>query len=92
MIAGRWQHGFNIGLAELKGMRGDGPLLLLRRFYADCLTHSEQALGCSADLFGAGHLMFGSDWPFTMGISDPHKYLAGLNAGLAKRLRQADFG
>jgi aminocarboxymuconate-semialdehyde decarboxylase len=89
MMAGRWQHGFNIALPELKGMRGDGPLLLLRRFYADCLTHGEQTLDCAADLFGLEHLIFGSDWPFAMGIADPHGYLAGLRAGLAEQLRRA---
>ena len=89
MMAGRWQHGFNIALPELKEMRGDGPLLLLRRFYADCLTHSEQALDCSADLFGLEHLIFGSDWPFAMGIADPRGYLAGLRAELAEQLRKA---
>lgn len=89
MMAGRWQHGFNIALPELKEMRGDGPQLLLRRFYTDCLTHSEKALDCSADLFGLEHLIFGSDWPFAMGIVDPHSYLAGLSAGLAEQLRKA---
>lgn len=92
MAAGRWQHGFNVALPELKSMRGDGPLPLLRRFYADCLTHGNEALACSAGLFGPEHLLFGSDWPFAMGIADPQAYLTNLGGGLAARLRKAHPG
>lgn len=89
MVAGRWQHGFNIALPELSDMRGDGPLTLLRRFHADCLTHDEVALNCSANLFGPDHLLFGSDWPFLMGIEEPHQVLARLPNKLADKLRTA---
>ncbi len=50
---------------------------------------SDEALNCSIGLFGARHLMFGSDWPFAMGIRDPHAYLSGLNSVVAEQLRRA---
>jgi len=89
MVAGRWQHGFNMALPELRDMPPDGVLPLLRRFYADCLTHGEDALHCSAGVFGADHLLFGSDWPFLMGTADPHEALALLPDGVAENLRGA---
>jgi aminocarboxymuconate-semialdehyde decarboxylase len=88
MMAGRWQHGFDIALPELADVQGEGPLALLGRFYADCLTHSEQALACSAAIFGKDQILFGSDWPFLMGIAEPHRYL-GQQHSLADHIRNA---
>jgi len=77
MIAGRWQRGFDTKQPGV-GARMLPPATLLSTFYVDCLTHSPDALACSAEIFGERRLLFGSDWPFPMGLSQPHDYLARL--------------
>jgi aminocarboxymuconate-semialdehyde decarboxylase len=59
------------------------------RFYADCLAHDEGALECSARLFGQDLLLFGSDWPFSMGTPDAQDALARLPRDIADKLRAA---
>jgi aminocarboxymuconate-semialdehyde decarboxylase len=77
MLAGRWQHGFETNQPGVDTQMTP-PATLLSAFYADCLTHSPAALACSAEIFGKERLLFGSDWPFLMGLSQPHDYLAHL--------------
>lgn len=88
MIAGRWQRGFD---TEQPGVdtRTASPAVLLSALYADCLTHSPAALACSAEVFGTGRLLFGSDWPFLMGLSQPHDYLAHLPRELRDQIYSA---
>jgi aminocarboxymuconate-semialdehyde decarboxylase len=40
--------------------------------YADSLTHSPRALRFLVDVLGEDHVMLGSDYPFDMGVADPH--------------------
>jgi aminocarboxymuconate-semialdehyde decarboxylase len=39
------------------------PSAYLRRFYYDCLTHSEAALRLVIDTVGADRVVLGTDWP-----------------------------
>jgi aminocarboxymuconate-semialdehyde decarboxylase len=88
MIAGRWQRGFD---TEQPGVdtRTAPPAVVLSGLYVDCLTHSRAALACSAEVFGQGRLLFGSDWPFLMGLSQPHDYLAQLPQALRDQIYNA---
>jgi aminocarboxymuconate-semialdehyde decarboxylase len=52
------------GLTSASGATGD-VLDAFRRFYADtAVSGSRAALRCGVDFFGAGHVVFGTDFPF----------------------------
>jgi aminocarboxymuconate-semialdehyde decarboxylase len=38
--------------------------------YADCIAHHPSALRLAQDIFGPDHVLFGSDWPFPMGLPE----------------------
>ena len=82
-VAARVQHGWAATGADKSGER---PLDSFRRFCADCITHSAAALAHAADVFGDDHVYFGSDWPFPMGLMDPHVQLASVSAAFRKRM------
>jgi aminocarboxymuconate-semialdehyde decarboxylase len=48
------------------------PYAYLGSVYADSLTHSEKALRFLVDVLGEDHIVLGSDYPFDMGVPDPH--------------------
>jgi aminocarboxymuconate-semialdehyde decarboxylase len=37
-------------------------------------------------MHGEGHVLFGSDWPFSMGLPDPHKQLADVDASFRHQI------
>ena len=39
-------------------------------------------------MHGQDRILFGSDWPFSMGLPDPHKQLANTDALLRRRIFQ----
>ena len=39
-------------------------------------------------MHGQERVLFGSDWPFSMGLPDPHKQLADTDASLRRRIFQ----
>jgi len=88
MLAGRWQHGFETKQPGVD-MQMTPPAALLSALYVDCLTHSPAALACSAEIFAKERLLFGSDWPFLMGLSQPHDYLAHLPQALRDQIYNA---
>ena len=47
------------------------PSDYFRRFYLDCLSYSDPALLCALALYGADHIVLGSDAPFAVG--DPQR-------------------
>jgi aminocarboxymuconate-semialdehyde decarboxylase len=47
------------------------PLAAARRFRADCIAHHPAGLSLARSIFGDHHIMFGSDWPFPMGLPQP---------------------
>jgi aminocarboxymuconate-semialdehyde decarboxylase len=85
MIAGRWQRGFESGQPGVD-TQSQSPNTLLPRFYADCITHSEVALSCSAAVFGEDRMLFGSDWPFLMGLPEPANFISRLSQSLRDRI------
>jgi aminocarboxymuconate-semialdehyde decarboxylase len=60
--------------------------IALRRFCVDCMTHDAGALAQAATVFGEENIVFGSDWPFDMGLPQPHVQLAGVTAQARHRL------
>lgn len=67
-LCGRLQRGF---LTRRPGVDADGvemPLQAARRFYADGIAHDDAALDLAKAIFGEDHVLYGSDWPFPMGL------------------------
>ena len=60
-----------IGSSEARGNITKPPSTYLRRFYYDCLTHSEAALRLILDTVGADRVVLGTDWPADMRIDWP---------------------
>ena len=56
------------------------PSTYLRRFYYDCLTHSEAALRMLIDTVGVDRVVFGTDWPADMAIDWPVSWVLGLES------------
>jgi aminocarboxymuconate-semialdehyde decarboxylase len=61
-----------------------------RHFLVDCITHSEAALALVAETFGSDHVLFGSDWPFSMGLINPHEQMALVEPSLRNVVLAAD--
>ncbi|MCV9936881.1 amidohydrolase [Boseaceae bacterium BT-24-1] len=77
-VAGRWQRGFETGRPGVN-REVEPPAHALRRFCVDCIAHDDTLLDLAASVFGPERIVFGSDWPFPMGLIEPHKQLAGLS-------------
>ena len=76
-LAGRFEQGFATGRPGIDTKRL-APKVLMQRLCVDCIAHDETALALSTAVFGEGNVVFGSDWPFPMGLLDPHRQLRGL--------------
>lgn len=85
MVAGRWQRGFDTRRPGIDGARAR-PGDLLRRLFVDCIVHDRAALDLVAAVFGAERILFGSDWPFPMGLPLPRRQLAEIDPALRRRI------
>jgi aminocarboxymuconate-semialdehyde decarboxylase len=56
------------------------PSAYLRKFYYDCLTHSEAALRYLIDTVGVDRVVFGTDWPADMAIDWPVSWVLSLES------------
>ena len=56
------------------------PSAYLKKFYYDCLTHSEAALRMVIDTAGADRVVLGTDWPADMRIDWPVAWVLGLQS------------
>jgi aminocarboxymuconate-semialdehyde decarboxylase len=56
------------------------PSAYLRKFYYDCLTHSEPALRMLLDTVGADRVVLGTDWPADMRIDWPVSWVLSLKS------------
>jgi aminocarboxymuconate-semialdehyde decarboxylase len=65
---------------EARGTIAQPPSAYLRRFYYDCLTHSEAALRLVIDTVGADRVVLGTDWPADMRIDWPVAWVLGLQS------------
>lgn len=82
-VAGRLERGRETGRPGID-TAVERPRVAFRRFCVDCITHDPAALRLAAATFGDGQILFGSDWPFSMGITDPQARLAEIDAALAR--------
>lgn len=56
------------------------PSAYLRKFYYDCLTHSEPALRYLIDSVGVERVLFGTDWPADMAIDWPVSWVLSMQS------------
>jgi len=50
----------------------------IRRFHVDTVVHDADVLRGLVELFGADHVLCGSDYPFDMGVERPAEIVCGL--------------
>ena len=74
---GRMDRGWQVR-PEARTHISQPPSAYLRRFYYDCLTHSEPALRLLLDTVGADRVVLGTDWPADMRIDWPVSWVLGL--------------
>jgi aminocarboxymuconate-semialdehyde decarboxylase len=67
-IVGRLERGFTTDRPGVN-VSVEHPMLAARRLWADGITHHPGALRLAEDIFGRDHILYGSDWPFPMGLS-----------------------
>ena len=84
-VAGRLERGQDTH-REGAYLGGEKVRTALRRFCVDCITHDPSSLEHIADVFGDDKVLFGSDWPFDMGIQDPASALAAVPPSLRDKL------
>lgn len=85
MLAGRFERAFHTDRPGVDKTL-EPPHAALQRLWVDCITHEPGALRQAANIFGENHVVFGSDWPFPMGLIEPHAQLAWLEGDARKRV------
>jgi len=68
-LVGRMQRGLDTSRPGVD-LQMEPPLQAARRFYCDGLAHHPAALELAEKVFGSSHVLYGSDWPFPMGLGD----------------------
>lgn len=79
-LIGRWDHGWRARGDVGAGTTRPPSEILKDRVFIDALAHHPAAARLAAEMFGAGSITLGSDYPFDMGDPDPLRsaLLAGL--------------
>jgi aminocarboxymuconate-semialdehyde decarboxylase len=76
---GRMDRGWQVR-SEARLQLKQPPSAYVRRFYYDCLTHSEPALRMLLDTAGTDRVVLGTDWPADMRIDWPVAWVMGLQS------------
>jgi aminocarboxymuconate-semialdehyde decarboxylase len=84
-VAGRLQRGRDTARPGID-TKVEPPRVAFKRFCVDCITHDPAGLELAAATFGHDHILFGSDWPFSMGLTEPQKRLSEFDEALARRI------
>lgn len=77
-IRGRWQHGYKVR-PEPKVKKAQPPETYFKKFYYDTITHNANAFEFAVKTLGAGHVLYGSDYPFDMGYLNRATKIPGLS-------------
>ena len=85
MLAGRFERGFATKRPGID-TSSSAPRALLKRLCVDCIVHDGAALETAEAVFGADKILFGSDWPFPMGLTEPHRQLADVPQERRRRI------
>ena len=85
MLAGRFERGFDTARPGID-INAAAPRMTFRNVCVDCIVHDADALTLAERVFGETQVMFGSDWPFPMGVIEPHRQMAALDPERRKRI------
>lgn len=85
LLAGRWDRGQETARPGID-TAAERPSDTLRRMFADCVAHDTATLEFASARFGADHILFGSDWPFPMGLIEPHRQLGAVSEATRARI------
>lgn len=85
MQAGRLERGFATDRPGID-KHGKPPRMLLRNLCVDCITHDPYAIELAEHVFGPSQVVFGSDWPFPMGLVQPHQQMQTLDPQRRRRI------
>jgi len=85
MLAGRFERGFDTARPGID-TSGASPRKVLRNVCVDCIVHDPDALTFAEQVFGPSGIVFGSDWPFPMGVIEPHRQMAAVDPARRKRI------
>jgi aminocarboxymuconate-semialdehyde decarboxylase len=85
MLAGRFERGFSTKRPGIDSSL-PSPKALLKRLCVDCIVHDEAALETAEAIFGEDRILFGSDWPFPMGLTEPHRQFEALPQQRRRRI------
>jgi aminocarboxymuconate-semialdehyde decarboxylase len=77
VLAGRWDHAWEMGLVE-QTVIDRPPTGYMKQFYFDSITHSPEALASLIRTYGAASVMLGSDYPTGMGDFTPAEAISRL--------------
>jgi aminocarboxymuconate-semialdehyde decarboxylase len=77
-LAGRLQRGFDTKRPGI-AISGRSPRSLLSHICVDCIVHDEATLELVEHVVGSPNVVFGSDWPFPMGLVEPHAQMAQVD-------------
>lgn len=81
VVVGRWAQGVASARPGIPADTAD-PRQTVRSVWVDTLAHSPAVIDLALELFGADHLLLGSDYPFPMGVKDPFETVAHLEPEL----------
>jgi aminocarboxymuconate-semialdehyde decarboxylase len=84
-LAGRFERGFDTARPGIN-TKAASPRKMFRNVCVDCITHDPDSLTLAEQVFGEAQIMFGSDWPFAMGLVEPHRQMAALDPARRKRI------
>lgn len=84
-VAGRWQRGYDTSRPGVDTSRA-APRNVLRQLWVDCIMHDDVALQGAWSTFGEDRMVFGSDWPFPMGLDRPGEQLQALSPASKRRI------
>ena len=85
MVAARFERGFDTARPDIDTKRLS-PKTVFRNICVDCISHDAASLALAEQTFGEGNVVFGSDWPFPMGLIEPHAQMALLDKNRRKRI------
>ena len=75
--SGRIDHAWG-ARSDCRGSLPQLPTTYLKRIYVDSVVYTPHQLEALVRVFGADHVLMGSDYPYDMGDSDPIGHLASL--------------
>jgi aminocarboxymuconate-semialdehyde decarboxylase len=77
-IIGRLEHGFHVRPDIVATHNEKPPTAYIGQFYVDSLVHDPRMLSYMVDLFGAGCIALGSDYPFPLGEHRPGSLIESM--------------